>query len=244
MAPSTNKSSVGVVGVHLAPPDVDQQTFLSNVEKLWDSILALPASKCFLKVDILSPNEHFASELQLKMRFGKPPPCAILRVECESTESFRKFLADPDIQRIIASGRSFGYHHDVNGFTADIHTYIDELQPGAASANAILMFKLPSANAMGLTRSTQLSGSPLCEAKYHQFQSNTAAAEDIKLLDFPEAQSTVVVFIEAQEMKNFKEIVDDPASTELILNQIHEGGLPSFETYGFFADAISKKGHM
>ncbi|KAJ6569063.1 hypothetical protein B0H19DRAFT_1256740 [Mycena capillaripes] len=259
MSASVRKDTITVIGVHRVPAHLSKREFEENVDRLVESLLALPEAKNLLSLNVyrhqniiqIFQNNHVEASMK---ELGYPPaqPCVLLMPEFETADNLAEWLHSPALKQLLSDADQF---HFVSGSTAasmDAVTRIDvPTTLTAAERNLwVGIYPGPGTSSPGqfkenmgvlLDAITALPVSQKNLLKHTTWMINDSIAPELQSIGFPAAQPVVIVMVEL-EGPNWDPIIEICADAELkrlILKANQDFGL-YVDSICFGADVFTK----
>ncbi|KAJ7677000.1 hypothetical protein DFH06DRAFT_616912 [Mycena polygramma] len=209
----STKTPFTTIEIHPVPAHLSLKDFAAKMLARADACLARPvAQKNLLRYDIMIPNDRF--DLEFKgLGFPKPRPMILVQIECESAESFREFLRDEEIVRLLSGGQ------EASMFSTDVVTRIDNsnTQSNNDLCTYLIVLKSPShESAMQHYERTAkiadgFAGIPFVQrhfASHSAWIHNATLAHDASVLGLPATQPVVILKIQANSDIMMKAFTD------------------------------------
>jgi len=125
-------SNVHTTAIFKAPENLSKDQFLTQMNALFTSLVALPATKkSVVKLEVCVQTE--ATDLK-SIGFSFPEPTIVMHAHGENWETMLEFTRDAEVRKLLADGgQKISFHQDSVWFSTDIDTKHDNSRSAVRS---------------------------------------------------------------------------------------------------------------
>ncbi|KAJ7821965.1 hypothetical protein B0H13DRAFT_2376949 [Mycena leptocephala] len=251
MPASTRKDRATVLSIHLAPPHLSKEEFVTQLNGAVDELVKMPiAQKNSLKFEMLIPNDELGSHLDA---CGLPKQKLVICLvwECESEAHAMEVLNDPEFSKLFMQQETSGIYPGVCTFSTDTLLQFDFSEQDGSSKPvlAVGIFKLPDHMSTEKfhesVRAHTIAFAELPVVQKYQLVNyilwtpNDRIEQRFKEMSRSPTAAPIVQIIGARTWESFKELLSDPDNQKLCVEVMEKFRFGS-DSYCFGADVITK----